>query len=78
MYTDIVKDHFIQPKNHGSIDSCTATGEVGNVLCGDTVKLYINVKDGSVLDAKFQSYGCVYSIACADMTADLVNRQDFK
>lgn len=71
-YTEKVRDHFISPKHLGVVAGYTGMGEVGNVICGDTVKMYIKLTDGKVEDAKYQTYGCVYSIACADMTADLV------
>ena len=35
--------------------------------------MHLKIVDGIVEDAKFQTYGCVYSIACADATADLVH-----
>ena len=70
-YTEKVRDHFISPKNLGAMESPDGVGEVGNAICGDTVKMFVRLADGKVADAKYQTYGCVFSIACADMVAEL-------
>lgn len=72
LYTDKVRDRFISPKHLGAIDGASGVGEVGNILCGDTVKMHVKLQDGKVKDAKYQTYGCVYSVACADMAAEMV------
>ena len=75
LYTNKVRDRFISPQNLGALANPSGVGEVGNVICGDTVKMFVKLADGKVADAKYQTYGCVYSIACADMTASLVKGQ---
>lgn len=78
IYTEKVRDHFISPKHLGVVEGYTGMGEVGNVICGDTVKMYVKLADGKVADAKYQTYGCVYSIACADMTAELAKGREIE
>lgn len=78
IYTEKVRDHFISPKHLGVVEGYTGVGEVGNVICGDTVKMYVKLTDGKVADAKYQTYGCVYSIACADMTAELAKGREIE
>ena len=34
--------------------------------------IYVKMKDGVVEDATFQTYGCVYSVACSDQMAELL------
>lgn len=50
-------------------------GEVGNILCGDTVKMSVKLSSDAskVQEAKYQTYGCVYSVACAEQVARMVN-----
>ena len=35
LYTETVMDHFMHPRNVGSIDNADGVGEVGNGKCGD-------------------------------------------
>ena len=51
----------------------TGIGEVGNVICGDTVKMSVKLTDNKdgIADVKFMTYGCMFSIACADELADM-------
>jgi NifU-like protein involved in Fe-S cluster formation len=74
-YTEQVREHFTSPKNLGVVSGSTGVGEVGNIVCGDTVKMHVRVAGGRVEDAKFQTYGCVYSIACADVVAELAKEK---
>lgn len=72
MYTKKVLKHFTNPKNAGCMKKADGVGETGNVRCGDVLRLYIKVKDGKIVDAKFQTYGCVAAIASSDVLCDLV------
>lgn len=59
-YTDKVKDFFLKPKNVGEIRDADAVGEVGSIICGDALKLYLKVdkQTGKIVDASFQTFGC--------------------
>ena len=39
MYNAKVMDHFADPRNVGEIEDADAVGEVGNVKCGDVMKM---------------------------------------
>lgn len=74
-YTTQVLDHFYQPHNYGQIEDADGVGEVGNLTCGDVMKLYIKVKDNNdkkiISDIKFETFGCVAAIATSSMITDL-------
>jgi len=72
MYTKKVLKHFANPKNAGCMKDSSGVGEVGNVRCGDILRLYIKVKDNKIVDAKFKTYGCVAAIAASDMLCEMV------
>jgi nitrogen fixation NifU-like protein len=47
-------------------------GRVGDPVCGDVMELYIKVKDGIVVDAKFKTFGCAAAIATSSMVTEMV------
>jgi nitrogen fixation NifU-like protein len=71
MYSQIVMDHFNNPRHAGVIDNPDGTGEVGNPTCGDMMTFYIKVKDDRIEDVKFQTFGCVAAIAVSDIVSDM-------
>jgi nitrogen fixation NifU-like protein len=76
MYSDIVMDHFTNPRNAGVIDDADGIGEVGNPVCGDMMTFYIKVKDGRLADVKFQTFGCVAAIAVSSMVSEMAKGKE--
>jgi len=71
-YSKKVLKHFRNPHNLGKIKNADGVGEVGNLACGDVMKLYIKVENNIITDVKFQTYGCAAAIATSSITTDLV------
>ncbi len=71
MYTDVVMEHFSNPRNAGVIEDADGVGEVGNPVCGDMMTFYIKVADGNLVDVKFQTFGCVAAIAVSDIVSEM-------
>ncbi|MHA1770317.1 MAG: Fe-S cluster assembly scaffold protein NifU [Candidatus Thorarchaeota archaeon] len=72
-YSEKVLDHFRNPRNVGTLEGDdVASGRVGNPVCGDLMEVYIKVKDGRIVDAKFQTFGCGSAIATSSMTTEMV------
>ncbi|MBU1167471.1 iron-sulfur cluster assembly scaffold protein [Patescibacteria group bacterium] len=71
MYTKEVLAHFTNPKNMGKMKNPDGVGDVGNLRCGDIMKLYIKVKNDKIKDIKFETLGCAAAIATSSMITDL-------
>ena len=63
LYTDIVMDHFMHPRNVGEIPNADGVGEVGNAKCGDIMKMYLKINE---------TFGCGSAIASSSMATELI------
>jgi nitrogen fixation NifU-like protein len=72
LFTEEVIDHFSNPRNAGEMKDANGIGDAGDPSCGDTMKLYIKVKEDVITDVRFKICGCVAAIASASMTTVLV------
>ena len=72
-YSDKVVDHFNNPRNMGSFkkdEPGVGTGIVGAPECGDVMKLQIKVQNGTIVDAKFKTFGCGSAIASSSLSTE--------
>ncbi len=74
-YTDIVKDHFFNPRNifktQAEVDNYKpdGVGMVGSPACGDMMKMWIKVDkaNDAITECKWQTFGCGSAIASTSM-----------
>ncbi len=72
LYTETVMDHFMHPRNVGSIENADGVGEVGNAKCGDIMKMYLKIRDNVIEDVKFETFGCGSAIASSSVATEMV------
>jgi len=72
MYNEKVIDHFSNPRNVGELENADAIGEHGSFKCGDTMKIYLKIKNDRIEDVRFQTYGCGAAIASSSMLTEMV------
>ncbi len=72
LYSEKVMEHFRNPRNVGEMENPDGIGRVGNPICGDVMELYIKIKDGIIVDAKFKTFGCGAAIATSSMVTEMV------
>lgn len=71
-YSDKVRDHFLNPRNVGEIDNPDGMGEVGNITCGDALRLTFKLDEQKkIVDIKFKTFGCGSAIASASALTEL-------
>jgi len=76
MYSDIVKDHFMHPRNVLTDESsfqADGKGIIGNIKCGDEMIVVIKVdkKKGTIKECKWKTYGCASAIASTSVLSEL-------
>lgn len=72
LYSDIVMDHFRNPRNVGVIEDANGVGEVGNAKCGDIMKIYLKIEEDQIKDVKFETFGCGSAIASSSMATEMI------
>ena len=71
-YSKEVIEHFKNPHNQGQIKDANAIGEAGSPVCGDVMKIYLDIKDNKINDVKFETLGCAAAIAVSSALTDIV------
>ncbi len=78
-YTDKVKELYTNPKNVGKIDDADVVAEVGSIVCGDALKLYLKIDDNDIItDAKFETFGCGSAIASSSALTEMIVGKNVK
>jgi nitrogen fixation protein NifU and related proteins len=77
LYSDIVKEHFFDPKNFLLDDEgykADGMGMVGSPACGDmmTVWIKVNPKTERIIDMKWRTFGCGSAIASTSIHSVMV------
>ena len=74
VYTDTVKDHFMNPRNlwkEGEDFEPDGVGEVGSLACGDQMRVGIQVENGRIKALRWLTYGCASAIASTSMMSEI-------
>ena len=76
-YSEIVMEHFRNPRNVGRIEDADAKSVEGSPSCGDMVAVYLKVDEENqrIQDIKFESYGCASNIATGSIITELAKGQ---
>lgn len=73
LYRELILDHARKPRHFGSLPGATHSAEGINPLCGDKLKMYLQVSDDQRIDdARFEGSGCAISVASASLLTETV------
>ncbi len=82
VYTEIVKEHFLNPRNFLMGDETAyphdAEGVVGNPVCGDQMKMFLQIKNDKIVDIRWKTYGCASAIASTSALSELAKGKDLE
>ena len=70
-YSATLIDHFKNPRNAGMMRDPDGVGEGEYTECMDLARFYLRVRDGRVVEARFQTYGCGPTIAASSAATEL-------
>lgn len=72
-YSELVMEHFRNPRNVGRIEDADAKAMEGSPACGDMVAVYLKVDPETqrIADISFESYGCASNIATGSIITEL-------
>lgn len=73
-YSDKAIDYYIRKPHMGIIENADQVSEMTGT-CGDSMKVYLKIEDGRIVDVKYQILGCPGSISAAMAAVDLVRGQ---
>ena len=73
LYREVILDHYKNPRHRGTLDPHDFTYEDENPLCGDKLRLDVQLDENQrVKAAAFSGRGCAISQASADMLTDTI------
>jgi nitrogen fixation NifU-like protein len=72
LYQQVILDHNKNPRNFREIESSTTHADGNNPLCGDALRVYLEMDGDTVKDVAFKGSGCAISKASASMMTQMV------
>jgi nitrogen fixation protein NifU and related proteins len=72
LYSDTLLDHFRHPRNYGDLVSPDISHESFNPLCGDRIRIEVNLRDTIVEEARFKGDACAICTAAASLLTELI------
>jgi nitrogen fixation NifU-like protein len=70
VHSDLLLEHFRNPRNVGQLPEPAIAVDVTNPACGDLLHLSARFENGIVAEARFQVRGCTASIAAGSALSE--------
>ncbi len=71
LYTEKALDYFYNPRNVGELENADASSQMGEPECGDSVRVWIQVRENILEEVTFKAFGCPAVISCCSMMTEL-------
>ena len=73
LYQEVILDHYKRPRNFGQLDEPVRIAHGSNPLCGDQIKVYVDLDGEQVKQVAFEGHGCAISTAAASLMTEAVS-----
>jgi len=72
-YSDLARDHFLNPRNVGDVNDPTVTEQAGSFRCGAAMRVSLRIDETqNITDARFRAAGCGFLVAAASFLTDQI------
>ena len=72
LYQEMILTHSRTPRNYRVMEPVDRKVDGHNPMCGDSITVYLSVRDGVVEDASFQGRGCAIAVSSASLMTDAI------
>jgi len=76
LYQDLILDHSRKPRNKGELPEKTVEIHMANPVCGDEIRLQLQIEDGKIVEARHVGQGCSISQAAVSMMTNLIKGRE--
>lgn len=76
LYQQLILDHYRKPRNKGELPEKTVEIHMANPVCGDEIRLQLQVEGDRIVNARHMGQGCSISQASVSMMTNLLKGQD--
>jgi nitrogen fixation NifU-like protein len=72
LYQEVILEHNKNPRNFREIPDADRTADGNNPLCGDALRVYVDLDGDTVADVAFKGSGCAISKASASIMTQVI------
>ena len=72
IYQEVILDHYRKPRNFTELEAPSHLANGHNPLCGDRVKVFLDLEGDVVRRISFQGAGCAISTASASLMTEAI------
>jgi nitrogen fixation NifU-like protein len=72
LYQQLILDHYRKPRNKGELPEKTVEIHMANPVCGDEIRLQLQIEDDRIVEARHVGQGCSISQAAVSMMTNLL------
>jgi nitrogen fixation NifU-like protein len=76
LYQQLILDHYRKPRNKGELPEKTVEIHMANPVCGDEIRLQLQVEDDRIVEARHVGQGCSISQASVSMMTTLIKEKN--
>ncbi len=72
LYQQLILEHYRKPRNKGELPEATVEIHMANPVCGDEIRLQLQIDGDRIVEARHVGQGCSISQAAVSMMTNLI------